>query len=134
MGTFILKSVERVKAREFEDLKQLISLSMAKYDIKFTQLSRYAPHLVPTKKMKIKRFIDGLVRPLFRVVAPQMKSFPSYAAIMDCAKMLEIKEMEVHASQERTKKSRTEGRFSGQSLHPIRGNHKGLQDLLENFP
>ena len=44
--------------------------------------------------MRIKRFIDGLMRPLYRVVAPQMKSFPSYLDVMDYAKMLEMKEME----------------------------------------
>ena len=48
--------------------------------------------------MKIERFIDGLVRPRFRVVALQMKLFPSYVVVVNCAKMLEIKEMEVHAS------------------------------------
>ena len=44
-----------------------------------------------------------------------MKSFPSYAATVDCARMLKIEEMEVCASQERTKKSKTEGGFNGQS-------------------
>ena len=115
MERFVPESVRRAKAREFEDLKQLPSMSVAEYDIKFTQLSRYAPYLVPTEKMKIERFIDGLVRPLFRAVAPQMKTFPSYAAAVDCARMIEMKEMEVRVSQERTKKFKSEGGFSGQS-------------------
>ena len=69
---------------------------MAKYDIKFTQLLRYASYLVPTKKIKIERFIDGLVRLLFRVVVLKMKFFPSYVVAVDCAKMLKMKEMEVY--------------------------------------
>ena len=94
-------------------------MSMAEYYIKFTQLSQYALHLVPTENMKIERFIDGLIRPLFRVVAPQMKSFPSYATIVDYVRMLEMKEMEVRAFQQRTKKSKIEGGFSGQSSGAI---------------
>ena len=62
--------------------------------------------------MRIERFIDGLVRPLYRAVTPQMKTFPSYSATVDCARMLEMK---ARASQERTKKHKSEGAFSGQS-------------------
>ena len=65
--------------------------------------------------MRIKRFIDGPVRPLYRAVTPQMKTFPSYSAAMDYARMLEMKEIEAHASQERTKKHKSEGAYGGQS-------------------
>ena len=70
---------------------------------------------MPTKQIRIERFIDGLVRPLYRVVAPQMKTFPSYLTTVDYARMLEMKEMEARASQEKTKKHKAEGVFSGQS-------------------
>ena len=45
-------------------------MSVMEYDIKFTQLSQYTPHLVPTKRIRIERFVDGLVRPLLRTMAP----------------------------------------------------------------
>ena len=80
-------------------MKYLLSMSIAEYDIKLTQLSQYTLHLIPTKKMKIKRFIDRLVRLLFRVVALQIIFFPSYATLVDCYRMLEMKDMEVCASQ-----------------------------------
>ena len=70
MEQFILESVRRAKAREFEDLKKMPIMSVTEYDIKFTQLSRYAPHLVLMERMRIKRFVDGLVKPLFLAVAP----------------------------------------------------------------
>ena len=50
------------------------------------------------EKMKIGRFTDRLLRPLFGMVAPPMKPFSSYTTIVDCARILEIKEMEVCAS------------------------------------
>ena len=65
------------------------------------------------EQMRIERFINGLVKPLYKVVAPQIKTFPSYLAIVDCAKMLEMKKMETHASHERTKKHKVEGTSSG---------------------
>ena len=55
------------------------------------------------------------MRPLFRTVVPQIKSFSSYIVVVDCAKMVDVKKMEVHVSQERTKKPKTEGGFSDQS-------------------
>ena len=60
-------------------------------------------------------FIDGLVRPLYKVMAPQMNTFPSYSAIMDCVRMLEMNEIEDHASQKKTKKHKTKGTYSVQS-------------------
>ena len=39
MERFVLKSVKMVKVKEFKDLKQMLSMSMEKYDINFTQLS-----------------------------------------------------------------------------------------------
>ena len=70
MERFVLESVRRAKAKEFEDLKQLSSISMTKYNIEFKKLSQYALHLIPIEKMKIGRFINGLVRHLFRAMVP----------------------------------------------------------------
>ena len=41
---------------------------------------------------------DRLVRPMYKVVAPQMKTFPSYSTIVDYARMLEMEEIEASAS------------------------------------
>ena len=72
-----------------------------------------------------------------------MKSFPSHAIVVDYAKMLEIKEMKVHASQERTKKSKIEGGFSGQSSGATskrskppsrKGESQGISGSMEKLP
>ena len=54
------------------------------------------------------RFVDRLMRPLYRVMAPQIKTCPSYLAIMDCMRMLEMKEMKAYALQKRTKNPKIE--------------------------
>ena len=66
---------------------------------------------MPIKLLRIERIIDELVRPFYRVVTPLMKTSPSYLAIVDCASMLEMKEMEACASQERTKMYKTESAY-----------------------
>ena len=63
--------------------------------------------------MIIERLIKGFVRPLYKVVALQMMMFPSYPTVVDCVRMLKMKEMEICASQEWTKKTKTKSNFSG---------------------
>ena len=58
---------------------------MVEYNLHFTQLSWYAPHLVPTKRIRIEMFIYGLMRPLYKAMALYMMTFLSYLTIMDCA-------------------------------------------------
>ncbi|EOX94266.1 Uncharacterized protein TCM_003838 [Theobroma cacao] len=65
LDRFLPLSVCNARAREFEASVQTFSMTVFDYDIKFTQLSRYVPYLVYTEKMKIQRFVDGLVEPLF---------------------------------------------------------------------
>jgi len=39
-----------------------------KYDLKFTQLSKYAKHLLPTEEWRVKRFIRGLKSSMYMVM------------------------------------------------------------------
>ena len=55
--------VQEKKANEFAGLKQL-RMSVSEYEAQFARLSKYAPHLIPTEKLKAKRFMNGL-RPNF---------------------------------------------------------------------
>lgn len=50
---FLPKSVRQARAREFETLKQCPNMTIAEYDIRFIQLSCYAPHLILTEEHKI---------------------------------------------------------------------------------
>ncbi|XWS50895.1 hypothetical protein CRYUN_Cryun12cG0129400 [Craigia yunnanensis] len=107
MDHFLLVSVRDAKAREFESLVQTFSMSMFEYDIRFTQLSRYVLNFVLTEEMKVKRFVNGLVEPLFIVVEPQ--KFASYSLVVDCARMIEIRSAKSCTAQEKIKKAKIEG-------------------------
>ncbi|WRX09993.1 Retrotransposon gag domain - like 8 [Theobroma cacao] len=123
MGCFNVRSVELVafeledvaqewhdslrRAREFEALVQTPGMTVSEYDIKFTQLSRYAPYLVSTKEMKIQRFVDGLVEPLFQVVAS--RDFNTYSAVVDCAQRIEMRTSESRVVRDRAKRLKHKG-------------------------
>ncbi|WRX31636.1 Retrotransposon gag domain - like 10 [Theobroma cacao] len=95
------------RAREFETLVQTSSMTVSEYDIKFTQLSRYAPYLVSTEEMKIQRFVDGLVEPLFRAAA--YRDFTTFFVAVDCAQCIEMRTNESRAVRDRAKRARTKG-------------------------
>ena len=54
---FLLPLIQERKEDEFIKLKQG-TLSVAKYEGKFTKLSKYAPELVTNKRKRIKRFVQ----------------------------------------------------------------------------
>ncbi|XP_038702123.1 uncharacterized protein LOC119998777 [Tripterygium wilfordii] len=111
MARFLPRSVREARAHEFEKLVQTFGMTVTEYDILFTRLSRYAPHLVATEEMRITRFVNGLVTPLFNAVASQ--EFTTYAAAVDRVRKIEIRRLEDRGGQEQSKKSRTVGSFSG---------------------
>ncbi|XP_017972547.1 PREDICTED: uncharacterized protein LOC108661162 [Theobroma cacao] len=102
-------------------------MTVSEYDIKFTQLSWYAPYLISTKEMKIQRFVDGLVEPLFRAVAS--RDFNTYSAVVNCAQRIEIKTYESRAMRDKAKRAKTEG-YQGRRDFSNGGsssNHQGPQ-------
>ncbi|WRX23573.1 Retrotransposon gag domain - like 10 [Theobroma cacao] len=107
LGRFLPLSVRNARAREFQTLVQTSSMTVSEYDIKFTQLSRYVPYLVSTEEMKIQRFVDGLVEPLFRAVAS--RDFTTYSVAVDCAQRIEIRTSESKAARDRAKRAKIEG-------------------------
>ncbi|EOY03326.1 DNA/RNA polymerases superfamily protein [Theobroma cacao] len=107
LDRFLPLSVRNARAREFETLVQTSSMTVSEYDIKFTQLARYAPYLVSTEEMKIQRFVDGLVEPLFRAVAS--RDFTTYSTAVDRAQRIEMRTSESRAARDRAKRCKTEG-------------------------
>ena len=89
-------------------------MSIIEYDTEFTQLSRYAPQLVAIEALRAKRFIQGLIDPLFTTLAPQIGKV-TYAEVMNAALLIESGKMERKASREAAKKLKTWGSFSGGS-------------------
>ena len=91
LDRFLPQSVRDAQLYEFERLSQG-SMTVDEYDLKFTQLSRYAEHLLPTKEWRVKRFIKGLKSSMYKVMVSQM--FPSYSSAVDSARLIEAQEIE----------------------------------------
>ncbi|WRX28627.1 Retrotransposon gag domain - like 10 [Theobroma cacao] len=100
-------SVRNARAREFETLVQAPSMTVSEYDIKFTQMARYAPYLLSIEEMKIQRFVYGLIEPLFRAVAS--RDFKTYSIIVDCARRIKMRINESRAVRDRVKRAKIEG-------------------------
>ncbi|XP_021297784.1 uncharacterized protein LOC110426803 [Herrania umbratica] len=81
-------------------------ITVAEYDVKFTQLARYVPYLISTKEMKIRRFVDGLVEPLFKGVSS--REFDFYASVVDCAQKIEMRIVKTKIAKDRSKRAKIE--------------------------
>ena len=69
LAHFFPQSVRDSRVCEFETLVQIEQMSVMEYNIQFMRLSRYAPHLVATEKLRVQRFLEGLKSYLFRAIA-----------------------------------------------------------------
>ena len=87
---------------------------MDEYDLKFTQLSRYTEHLLPTEEWRVKRFIRELKSSIYKVMVSQM--FPSYSSTVDSARLIEAQEID-DMTVGQSKRTREEGQsFRQQGL------------------
>ena len=101
-------------AADFERLRQTHGMSIAEYEEQFTNLSRYANHLVSAKTIRARRFVRGLTDPLFTNLLPMVGRM-SYVEIVDTTYSLEIGREERRAAKESGKKQKMKGTFSGGS-------------------
>uniref|UniRef100_A0A6N2MLC2 Retrotransposon gag domain-containing protein n=1 Tax=Salix viminalis TaxID=40686 RepID=A0A6N2MLC2_SALVM len=83
--------LDRCSTYEFERLSQG-SMTVDEYDMKFTQLSRYAKHVLPTEEWRVKRFIKGLKSSIYIEMVSQV--FSSYSSAVDYARLIEAQELE----------------------------------------
>ena len=82
-------------------------MSVSEYDIMFTRLSRYAPHLVSSEEMKVKRFVNGLRDYLFWSI--HFTETTTYTQVLDAALHFEARVKERQAERDSRKRSRSEG-------------------------
>ncbi|XP_028086884.1 uncharacterized protein LOC114287646 [Camellia sinensis] len=83
---YFLQCMRDRKVSEFEQLKQG-TMSVAEYEAKFTELARYAPHMVDTDYKKARKFEGGLhVEVLDRVNVLKLEK---YVDVLDRALMSE---------------------------------------------
>ena len=114
IARFLPTSKRANLAADFEKLKQTLGMLVIEYDMEFTRLSRYAPPLVATEALRAKRFIRGLVDPLFITLALHIGKV-TYVEAMNVTLLIESSKIERRASEEATKKPKTLGSFSNGS-------------------
>ncbi|XP_028112205.1 uncharacterized protein LOC114310424 [Camellia sinensis] len=74
------------KVSEFQELKQG-RMSVAEYEAKFTELARFAPHMVDTDYKKTSKFEDGLDLDISDRIG--VLNLPTYVNVLDRALMAE---------------------------------------------
>ena len=79
------------------------------YDVLFTELSQFAPALVPTKQDRITRFVSRLIEPWFRSL--HSSHFETYEEAVDSALTLEARAAEERAARD-LKRAKGEGSTS----------------------
>ncbi|KAH7855858.1 hypothetical protein Vadar_029787 [Vaccinium darrowii] len=81
------QTIRDSKVSEFSELKHRNCLSVARYDKKFPDLSRFAPHMVATDAPRAQRFVEGLndeLRPQVKMLRLQ-----TYVDVLNVSLMLE---------------------------------------------
>ncbi|XP_049394543.1 uncharacterized protein LOC125858785 [Solanum stenotomum] len=56
---FFSRELKEAKAQEFINLRQ-VSITVQEYGLKFTQFSRYAPHIVVDSRIQMSKFLFGV--------------------------------------------------------------------------
>ncbi|KAF7808124.1 DNA/RNA polymerases superfamily protein [Senna tora] len=111
---FLPESVREARAREFLLFKQTSEMTVAEYSTQLIRLSKYAPNSTSTERELIKRFVQGLLPPLFRAMVSQINQFESYAVALDCATRIEMREKEEDDAAKKRKRG-GEDRYGGSS-------------------
>ncbi|XP_059658487.1 uncharacterized protein LOC132304785 [Cornus florida] len=86
-GKYFPQSVKEKKAAEFTQLEQNNEMSVSEYERKFTELSRFAPHIVANELHKVRKFERGLVSYVKKFVVGHR--FDTYARVVECVMAVE---------------------------------------------
>ena len=119
-------SVRRQKVGEFVRLEQG-DLTVAQYEAKFTELSRFAPQLIATEEEKALKFQDGL-KPYLKNKISILK-LSVYSEVVDRALIAEKDNEELHQYREQQRKRNRNDGAHGNQTHkrsaPSRNHNKG---------
>ncbi|XP_028096568.1 uncharacterized protein LOC114296473 [Camellia sinensis] len=108
LATFTLEDEARRKVAEFEGLKQG-NLTVAKYEAKFTKLTKFTPHMVDIDNKKARKFECGLRNDIQERV--NLLNLPTYVDVLDQTLMPETN-MANRSKQRTDWKSKRHGFFS----------------------
>ncbi|XP_028077124.1 uncharacterized protein LOC114279119 [Camellia sinensis] len=123
----LFECVKDRKVAEFEQLKQG-TMSVTEYEAKFTELARYAPHMVDTNYKKAKKFEGGLdVEVLDRI---NVLKLVKYVDVLDRAIMAEANI--VGLKQAKTPVNEWNGKKQGFNFKKGQNNSNNSQNKRQN--
>ncbi|QHO50294.1 uncharacterized protein LOC107460305 [Arachis duranensis] len=109
----------------FERLRQE-NMTVTEYTKEFTRLSKSAPYLVNSEEMKVRRFVRGLVEPMFTTLMPEVGCM-SFKDVLNSAYGIEAGIAERNAFKDIGKKPKMKEQFSGgASLGGFQSHHVRL--------
>ncbi|XP_070052382.1 uncharacterized protein [Nicotiana tomentosiformis] len=107
---FVPQTLRDVWHTEFERLGQG-TMTMSKYAIRFNELTRHAPILVPTVRERVSRFIEGLDYDIKICMTRELQTDTPFQQVVEIARKIEGVFGEERESEE-AKMSRRSGGFS----------------------
>ncbi|XP_070052634.1 uncharacterized protein [Nicotiana tomentosiformis] len=131
---FIVFEMHGFVKSQFECLQQG-SMTVTQYETKFVNLSCYATILIPTKKERVRRFIDGLTYGIRLQMAKETEDDISFTKVAEISRRIENNRGQAREMTS-NKRPRYFGGFSGASSggrglfgrgHPIRPVQSDLQ-------
>ncbi|XP_070046630.1 uncharacterized protein [Nicotiana tomentosiformis] len=133
---FVLQTRREELHMQFELLCQE-GMTVTQYEMRFSQLACHAVWLVPTKREKIKRFIDGLNYGLCFIMARDVATCVRFDEVVEIARCLELVGIQEHEERE-AKRPHSLGGFSnassgGQSYYS-RGRSSGPVQTARHVP
>ena len=109
LAKYVSNTLRFKRAQQFEALRQTPDMSVERYDVLFTELSQFAPALVPTEQDRITHFVSRLIEPWFRSL--HSSRFETYEEAVDSTLALEARATKERAAKD-LKRARDEGSSS----------------------
>ncbi|XP_009781088.2 uncharacterized protein [Nicotiana sylvestris] len=113
---WVPRSQREEMCRQFEYLRQG-DMTVSPYELRFSELARYAPWMVPTDRERIMRFVDGLNYPIRILMARDRILSHTFEDAVDVARDIET---DRHLEREEQEAKRPRGSAS-HSGAPSRG-------------
>ena len=113
---------ERFKDKQAENFDELVqgNMGVAQYEAKFTELSRFAPHLVSTEALRVKKFCKGLnFKIRQRLTTSQVKDYKTLVTLAEAVKedIQERNKMKAEMEQDKGKTVKFNQPWKGKSSH-----------------
>ena len=113
---------ERFRDNQAENFDELVqgNMGVAQYEAKFTELSRFAPHLVSTEALRVKKFCKGLnFKIRQRLTTSRVEDYKTLVTLAEAVEedIQECNKMKAEMEQDKGKTVKFNQPWKGKSSH-----------------